>query len=83
MAELYAYSSATALSVMCHIIAPIVAAMAVAAGVMQVAAIKQQQASQAQGYAEGVFIKPDKGKGHEIRFFPMSKWDFCAECNIV
>ena len=52
-AALNAYSSAAAIPVVGYIIAPIAAAMAVAAGMMQVAAIKkQQQASQAQGYAE-------------------------------
>ena len=52
-AALNAYSSAAAIPVVGYTIAPIAAAMAVAAGVMQVAAIKkQQQASQAQGYAE-------------------------------
>ena len=49
-AALNAYSSAAAIPVVGYIIAPIAAAMAVAAGMMQVAAIKkQQQASQAQG----------------------------------
>ena len=48
-AALNAYSSAAAIPVVGYIIAPIAAAMAVAAGAMQVAAIKkQQQASQAQ-----------------------------------
>ena len=52
-AALNAYSSAAAIPVVGYTIAPIAAAMAVAACVMQVAAIKkQQQASQAQGYAE-------------------------------
>ena len=47
------------------IIAPIAAAMAVAAGAMQVAAIKkQQQASQAQGYGEGGFTR--KGRADEV-----------------
>ena len=60
-AALNAYSSAAAIPVVGYIIAPIAAAMAVAAGMMQVAAIKkQQQASQAQGYAEGGFTKPGK-----------------------
>ena len=60
-AALNAYSSAAAIPVVGYIIAPIASAMAVAAGMMQVAAIKkQQQASQAQGYAEGGFTKPDK-----------------------
>ncbi len=40
-------------------LAPIAAAMAVAAGAIQIAAIKkQQQASQAQGYSKGGFTKP-------------------------
>ena len=47
-AALNAYSSAAAIPVVGYIIAPIAAAMAVAAGAMQVAAIKKQQASQAQ-----------------------------------
>ena len=39
----------------------VILAMAVAAGMMQVAAIKkQQQASQAQGYAEGGFTRPGR-----------------------
>ena len=60
-AALNAYSSAAAIPVVGYIIAPIAAAMAVAAGMMQVAAIKkQQQASQAQGYAEGGFTRPGK-----------------------
>ena len=43
------------------ILAPIAAAMAVAAGMMQVAAIKKQaQASEAQGYAEGGFTRPGR-----------------------
>ncbi|MBO7608637.1 MAG: phage tail tape measure protein [Muribaculaceae bacterium] len=64
-AALNAYSSAAAIPVVGYIIAPIAAAMAVAAGVMQVAAIKkQQQASQAQGYAEGGFTP--KGRADEV-----------------
>ena len=60
-AALNAYSSAAAIPVVGYIIAPIAAAMAVAAGMMQVAAIKkQQQASQAQGYAEGGFTRPGR-----------------------
>lgn len=55
---LNAYGSAAAIPVVGHIIAPIAAASAIAAGAIQVAAIKkQQQASEAQGYAEGGFTK--------------------------
>ena len=64
-AALNAYSSAAAIPVVGYIIAPIAAAMAVAAGMMQVAAIKkQQQASQAQGYAEGGFTR--QGRADEV-----------------
>ena len=59
-----AYSSAAAIPVVGYIIAPIAAAMAVAAGAMQVAAIKKQQASQAQGYGEGGFTR--KGRADEV-----------------
>ena len=64
-AALNAYSSAAAVPVVGYILAPIAAAMAVAAGTLQVAAIKkQQQASQAQGYAEGGFTR--KGRADEM-----------------
>ena len=57
-----AYSSAAAIPVVGWIMAPIAAATAVAAGMLQIAAIKkQQQASEAQGYAEGGFT-PEGGK---------------------
>lgn len=53
---LNAYGSAAAVPVVGYILAPIAAAMAVAAGAIQIAAIKkQQQASEAQGYSEGGF----------------------------
>ena len=51
-----AYGSAAAIPLVGFIMAPIAAATAIAAGMLQVAAIKkQQQASEAQGYAEGGF----------------------------
>ena len=53
---LSAYGSAAAIPIVGYILAPIAAAMAVAAGVIQIASIKkQQQASEAQGYASGGF----------------------------
>jgi hypothetical protein len=53
-----AYSSAAAVPVIGYILAPIAAATAVAAGMLQVAAVKkQQQAAEAQGYAEGGFTR--------------------------
>lgn len=58
---LNAYGSAAAIPVVGYILAPIAAAMAVAAGALQIATIKkQQQASEAQGYAEGGFTKPGR-----------------------
>lgn len=58
---LNAYGSAAAIPVVGHILAPIAAAMAVAAGALQIATIKkQQQASEAQGYAEGGFTPPGR-----------------------
>lgn len=57
-AAINAYSSAAAIPVVGYILAPIAAAMAVAAGAIQIATIKKQQAaSAAQGYAEGGFTK--------------------------
>ena len=51
-----AYSSAAAVPLVGYILAPIAAASAIAAGMLQVAAIKkQQEASEAQGYSEGGF----------------------------
>ena len=53
-----AYSSAAAIPVVGFIMAPIAAAMAIAAGAIQIASIKkQQQASEATGYMEGGFTK--------------------------
>ncbi len=61
---LNAYGSAAAIPVVGYILAPIAAAMAVAAGTLQVAAIKkQQQASAAQGYSRGGFTP--KGRKDE------------------
>ena len=60
-----AYGSAAAIPLVGYILAPIAAATAVAAGMMQIAAIKkQQQASEAQGYAKGGFTK--KGRRDEV-----------------
>ena len=56
---LNAYASAAAVPVIGYILAPIAAAAAIAAGMLQVNAIKkQQQAAEAQGYAEGGFTRP-------------------------
>ena len=60
-AAINAYASAAAIPLVGYIIAPIAAAMAVAAGMVQVAAIKkQQQQSASEGYSEGGFTKPGR-----------------------
>ena len=64
-AALNAYSSAAAVPLIGYILAPIAAASAIAAGMLQVTVIKkQQQASEAHGYAEGGFTP--KGKKDEV-----------------
>lgn len=56
MGAINAYSSAAQVPLIGYILAPIAAATAIAAGMLQVAAIKkQQQASEAQGYSAGGF----------------------------
>lgn len=58
-AAINAYSSAAAVPLVGYILAPIAAGAAIAAGMLQVAALKkQQQASEAQGYEGGGFT-PD------------------------
>lgn len=71
---LSAYGSAAAVPVIGYILAPIAAAMAVAAGAIQIAAIKkQQQASEAQGYSEGGFT-PDGGKDTAVGVVHAGEW---------
>jgi hypothetical protein len=73
-AAINAYSSAAAIPVVGHVIAPIAAAMATAAGLMQVAVIKQQQnLSNAQGYAKGGFT-PDGPKDKPVGIVHAGEW---------
>lgn len=70
---LNAYGSAAAIPIVGHILAPIAAAMAVAAGMIQVAAIKKQAAAQEAGYYEGGFTggrryRREAGVVHEGEF---------------
>ncbi len=56
---LAAYGSAAAIPIVGHVLAPVAAAMAMAAGAIQISAIKkQQQASETQGYSKGGFTRP-------------------------
>lgn len=69
-----AYGSAAAISVVGYIMAPIAAAMAIAAGMIQIAAIKkQQQASEAQGYAQGGFT-PQGRVNEEVGVVHAGEW---------
>lgn len=71
---LSAYGSAAAIPIVGYIMAPIAAAMAVAAGAIQIAAIKkQQQSSEAKGYAQGGFTP--KGKiDEEVGVVHAGEW---------
>lgn len=69
-----AYGSAAAIPVVGYIMAPIAAAMATAAGMIQIAAIKkQQQASEAQGYAQGGFT-PQGRVNEEVGVVHAGEW---------
>lgn len=73
-AALNAYSSAAAVPLIGYILAPVAAGMAVAAGMLQVAAIKkQQQAAEAQGYSEGGFT-PDGRKDEVAGVVHAGEW---------
>lgn len=58
MSAINAYSSAAAIPTVGHIIAPIAAGLATAAGMLQIATIKKQHQAEAAGYYEGGFTGP-------------------------
>lgn len=69
-----AYGSAAAIPVIGYILAPIAAGMAVAAGMIQIAAIKkQQQAAEAQGYSAGGFT-PDGRSDEPVGIVHAGEW---------
>lgn len=69
-----AYGSAAAIPVIGYILAPIAAGMAVAAGMIQIAAIKkQQQAAEAQGYSAGGFT-PDGSSDEPVGIVHAGEW---------
>mgnify|MGYP004618813893 CR=1 FL=1 len=69
-----AYGSAAAIPLVGYIMAPVAAAMAVAAGMIQIAAIKKQQhASEAQGYAKGGFT-PQGRVNEEVGVVHAGEW---------
>ena len=71
---LSAYGSAAAIPMVGYILAPIAAAMAIAAGAIQIAAIKkQQQASESQGYMRGGFT-PSGRVDEEVGIVHAGEW---------
>ena len=71
---LSAYGSAAAIPIVGYIMAPIAAAMAVAAGAIQIAAIKkQQQSSETKGYAQGGFT-PQGRVNEEVGVVHAGEW---------
>lgn len=62
MAAINAYSSAAAIPVVGHILGPIAAGLATAAGMLQIATIKKQHQAEAAGYYEGGFTGPGNYK---------------------
>lgn len=69
-----AYGSAAAIPIVGYLLAPIAAGMAVAAGMIQIAAIKkQQQASEAQGYSSGGFT-PSGRRDQAVGIVHAGEW---------
>lgn len=66
MAAINAYASAAAIPVVGYILAPIAAAMAVAAGAMQIATIKKQHQAQSSGYYGGGFTRRSLNDREEV-----------------
>ncbi len=71
---LSAYGSAAAIPLVGYILAPVAAAMAIAAGAIQIASIKkQQQASESQGYMQGGFT-PSGRIDEEVGVVHAGEW---------
>ena len=75
-----AYSSAAAIPIVGHILAPIAAATAVAAGMLQIATIKKQQQAQEAGYYEGGFTG---GSSYRRKAGVVHEGEFVANHNAV
>ena len=75
-----AYSSAAAIPIVGHILAPIAAATAVAAGMLQIATIKKQQQAQEAGYYEGGFTG---GSSYRRKAGIVHEGEFVANHNAV
>ena len=66
MAAINAYASAAAIPVVGYILAPIAAAMAVAAGAIQIETIKKQHQAQSSGYYGGGFTRRSLNDREEV-----------------
>lgn len=66
MAAINAYASAAAVPVIGHVIAPIAASMALAAGALQIATIKKSHQTQQAGYYEGGFTSRALNNRREV-----------------
>ncbi len=66
MAAINAYASAAAVPVIGHIIAPIAASMALAAGAIQIATIKKSHQAQQAGYYSGGFTSRNNNNRREV-----------------
>lgn len=80
MAAINAYSSAAQVPFVGYILAPIAAATAVAAGMLQIATIKKQQQAQETGYYEGGFTG---GSSYRRKAGIVHEGEFVANHNAV
>lgn len=80
MAAINAYSSAAQVPFVGYILAPIAAATAVAAGMLQIATIKKQQQAQESGYYEGGFTG---GSSYRRKAGIVHEGEFVANHNAV
>lgn len=80
MAAINAYSSAAQVPFVGYILAPIAAATAVAAGMLQIATIKKQQQAQEAGYYEGGFTG---GSSYRRKAGIVHEGEFVANHNAV
>lgn len=74
IAAINAYASAAAVPVVGYILAPIAAAMAVAAGAMQIATIKKQHQAQQKGYYGGGFTRRSSNDREEVGVVHANEW---------
>lgn len=74
IAAINAYASAAAVPVVGYILAPIAAAMAIAAGAMQIATIKKQHQAQQKGYYGGGFTRRSSNDREEVGVVHANEW---------